>query len=93
MANHHRWEGPEVHLHHNPLDVLTIPVLTGSVLTWSVMPWAGWLWEHFPTPTMVYMGISAVFMLFQMSDKLGWLERFKKRELRELQDTPDNPGT
>lgn len=64
---------------HDTIEMLTWPVLTGSVAVWPVWPWFGALWQHAPTPTAIYMAISALFMLFQMSDKLGWLDRFKKR--------------
>lgn len=76
MANHQGAEGATVH--HNSLDFLTWPVLTGSVFAWPIWPWAAALWAYAPTPTAIYMGVSAAFMLFQMSDKLGWLERFKR---------------
>lgn len=78
MANHHA-EGHGA-VHHNLVDTLTWPVATGSVLVWPVWSWFGWLWANAPTPTALYMVISAAFMLFQMSDKLGWLDRFKKRQ-------------
>jgi hypothetical protein len=58
------------------LDALNWPVLGISVASW---PFLGDLLEHLPTPTIVYMAISGSFMLFQMCDKLGWLERFKRR--------------
>lgn len=64
--------------HH--LDALNWPVLGVSFALW---PWFADLWVHVPGPTAVYMGISATFMLFQMSDKLGLLERFKRREKPE----------
>jgi hypothetical protein len=60
---------------HPHLDLLNWPVLGVSFALW---PWLGDLWAHMPTPTAVYMGVSASFMLFQMSDKLGLLERFKR---------------
>lgn len=87
MANHSRNEGAG-EVHHNPLDVLAWPLAVASPLVWPVAPWAAWLWEHAPTPTALYMVVSAAFMLFQMSDKLGMLDRFKRRELREPPEEP-----
>jgi hypothetical protein len=75
MANHWR-NGNANTMHHNSLDVLNWPILGVSVLSW---PFLGELWEHMPAPTVVYMAVSGSFMLFQMCDKLGWLERFKRR--------------
>lgn len=85
MANHHSEGRGAVH-HHFDLDALTVPVLAGSLLTWPIWPWFDALWAHLPTPTAVYMGVSAAFMLFQMSDKLGLLERLKRRP---KYDNPD----
>lgn len=62
--------------HHNPLDFLTWPVAAVSLMSW---PWLAEFWAHMPTPTGVYMVISAGFMLFQIADKLGLLERFKRK--------------
>lgn len=62
-------------MHHNPLDVLAWPVAGVSVLSW---PFLGTLLQHLPAPTIVYMTISAGFMLFQVCDRMGWLERFKR---------------
>lgn len=73
-----RYEATAVH-HHPYLDLLNWPLVLGSVLVWPLWPWFNSLWEHFPTPTAFYMVVSAAFMLFQMSDKLGWLERVKRR--------------
>lgn len=67
--------------HH--LDALNWPVLGVSFAVW---PWLGDLWAHVPAPTAVYMTVSAAFMLFQMSDKLGLLERFKRSHKAELKD-------
>lgn len=64
--------------HH--LDAFNWPVLTISLVSW---PWLGELLTHVPGPTAVYMTVSAAFMLFQMSDKLGLLERFKRRPKSE----------
>lgn len=83
MQNHHEGAGA---VHHNSLDVFTWPLAVTSPLVWPVAPWASWLWEHAPTPTAVYMVVSAAFMLFQMSDKLGLLERFKRKPQRETED-------
>lgn len=85
MSNQPRERAGTV-LHHNPLDALTWPVLTGSVFTWPVWPWAAALWAYAPTPTAIYMAVSALFMLFQMCDKLGLLERFKRRSLGQEED-------
>jgi len=75
MAANHR-EHPGVGMHHHTIgDILTWPVAGLSVLSW---PFLGDLLEHMPTPTALYMVVSAGFMLFQMSDKLGWLERWKR---------------
>jgi hypothetical protein len=62
------------------LDALNWPVLGISIASW---PWLGTLLEHMPAPTVVYMTISASFMLFQMCDKLGLLERFKRRQPKQ----------
>lgn len=74
MANH--WHKGHGDVHHNPLDALNWPVIGVSAALW---PFLGDLWSHMPGPTAVYMGVSAAFMLFQMSDKLGLLERFKRK--------------
>ncbi len=74
MANHREQNGAGMQ-HHNPLDLLAWPVAGVSLLSW---PWLGELWTHMPTPTGIYMAISAGFMLFQVADKLGWLERIKR---------------
>lgn len=73
----YRHEGTTVH--HNPLDIFTWPVVSASVTVWPIWPWFNALWAYAPTPTALYMVVSAAFMLFQMSDKLGLLERFKRR--------------
>ena len=70
MAN--RRSGKIMHQH---LDALNWPVLGVSVASW---PFLGHLLERVPGPTLAYMTISGSFMIFQMCDKLGWLERFKK---------------
>lgn len=84
-----RLEGGD-NVHHSPLDFLAWPVAAVSPLVWPVVPWASWLWEHAPTPTALYMVISAAFMLFQMCDKMVLLERFKRHH-KELPDLPDAP--
>lgn len=76
MANHH--SGNTMHQH---LDALNWPVLGVSVASW---PFLGALLEHLPAPTIAYMAISGSFMLFQMADKLGWLERLKRRSKGDL---------
>ncbi len=86
MANHLEGRGT-VH-HHPDLDMLNWPVAGIAVLTW---PFLEHLWDRLPGPTALYMVISAAFMLFQMSDKLGLLERWKRRpKLSEL-PTPNDP--
>ena len=70
--------------HH--LDAMNWPVMTVSLVSW---PWLGELLTHLPGPTAIYMAISATFMLFQMSDKLGWLERLKRP--RKLIAPPEPP--
>lgn len=77
MANHWRHEGVRA-VHHNSLDFLTWPILTGSVFAWPIWPWFNALWAYAPTPTAIYMAVSALFMVFQMCDKMGLLERFKR---------------
>lgn len=67
-------------MHHNSLDALMWPVAGVSVASW---PFLDWLLHHLPAPTIVYMSISGAFMLFQMCDKLGWLERLKRRKTPE----------
>lgn len=73
MANHSR-NGNAM---HNPLDALNIPVLGISVASWPFLPW---LLAHMPTPAIAYMALSGAFMVFQMCDKLGWLERLKRKQ-------------
>lgn len=73
-------------VHHTALDVYNWPTAFISVSVW---PFLNRLWEHAPTPTAVYMVVSAAFMLFQMSDKLGLLDRFKRRPA--MLDPPDKP--
>jgi hypothetical protein len=68
----HAHQGANVH--HNPLDVFNWPVLGVSIAVW---PWLGDLWALVPGPTAL-----------QMSDKLGLLERFKRRELQDLPEDP-----
>jgi hypothetical protein len=74
MASHSRNGNAET-MHHNPLDALNWPVLGVSVASW---PFMSWLLEHLPAPTIAYMAVSGGFMLFQICDKMGWLERFKR---------------
>ena len=84
VANHSEGHGA-VH-HHNPLDVLNWPTIGVAVVTW---PFLNDLWAYVPGPTAFYMIVSAAFMLFQMSDKLGLLERWKKRI--PLIEPPEQP--
>lgn len=87
MANHKHGGAAEMHYFGEGLEW---PVAFASVLVWPVWSWADTLWQHFPTPTALYMAVSALFMLFQMSDKLGWLHRFKRRTLTEPPEKPDH---
>ena len=57
-------------------DVLNWPVALCSV---SVAAFFDKFWQYFPNATTVYAVISALFMVFQMLDKLGHLERFKNK--------------
>jgi hypothetical protein len=68
---------------HHHLDTLNWPVAGVTVVSW---PWLNELWAYVPAPTAVYMIVSAAFMLFQMSDKLGLLHRFK----RHAPETPED---
>lgn len=65
------------------LDMLNWPVALCSI---SILPWLHDLWAHFPTATAFYTAVSASFMLFQMFDKLGWLDRLKRRKPRSKND-------
>jgi len=86
-ANHmHRHHGGEM---HHTWDALSWPVALTSPLVWPTWPWAADLWAHAPTPTALYMVVSAVFMLFQMSDKLGLLRRFVKPN--RMEEPPEKP--
>ena len=68
------------------LDALNWPILGIAVVMW---PFLNDLWAYVPGPTAFYMVVSAAFMLFQMSDKLGLLDRFKMRpRLLELPEQP-----
>lgn len=59
------------------LDPLNWPVAVCSV---TVSVWFRDLWALIPGPTTVYAVVSVGFMLFQMADKLGLLERFVRRK-------------
>ena len=63
------------------LDFLNWPV---GLVSLSILPWMHDLWTHFPSATAIYAAISAGFMVFQMCDKLGWLDRLKRKK------TPSN---
>jgi len=69
-------------MHFPNLDFLNWPVVAVSLVS---LPWLSDAWTHMPTPTTVYAAISATFMIFQMLNALGLLERFKRRKL----DPPD----
>ena len=62
--------------HHFDFEPLNWALIGLNIPVWV---WLDTLWHHLPGPTAVYMAVSAAFMLFQMSDKLGLLERFKVR--------------
>jgi len=57
-------------------DMLNWPV---AVCSLSILPWLKDLWDHAPGLTGVYTSVTTLFMLFQMADKLGLLERFKRK--------------
>lgn len=59
---------------HQTLDHLNWPV---ALCSFSIIPFLQHLMETVPGPTTIYTVISAAFMLFQMSDRLGLLDRFK----------------
>lgn len=80
----HTHEGD--HVHHTPLETLNWPIAGVSLALW---PFLGDLWYYVPGPTALYMVVSAAFMVFQMSDKLGILERFKRRQT--VTGPPDQP--
>ncbi|MEL7086865.1 MAG: hypothetical protein AAGL98_00235 [Planctomycetota bacterium] len=85
MLEHHDHRAGE-DVHHSSLDFLNWPTVFINATLW---PWLNAMWQHAPTPTAVYMIVSAAFMLFQMSDKLGLLERLKRRP--KLLDVPEDP--
>ena len=80
----------ELRMEHSPLDPAAL-VVGGSSL--AAFPWLNWLLEHWPTPTTWYMVVTVCFMLFQMADKLGWLERFKRRVTGKTPEIEEPPGT
>jgi hypothetical protein len=61
------------------LDFLNWPVAVVSTVSLPWL-WLGHLWEYMPTMTAVYTTITIAFMLFQMADKMGWLDRFKRKQ-------------
>lgn len=61
---------------NNWLDLLNWPI---AVCSLSIVPWLDDLLRHLPGPTTFYAAVSVLFMLFQMADKLGLLEHFKRR--------------
>lgn len=66
--------------HH--LDSLNWPVL-GLNVTVLGYNWHD-LWNAMPGPTALYAFLSAVFMLFQMAERMGYVERWKhRREVKE----------
>ena len=67
----------DVEMQGSGLDLLNWPVALCSI---SILPWLNDLWAHVPTATTVYTAVSAGFMVFQMCDKLGWLDRFKRKK-------------
>jgi len=62
--------------HGTDLNLLNWPVAGISL---GVSVWFHDLWQAMPGPTAVYAFVSALFMLFQMADKLGLVDRFRKR--------------
>jgi delta-aminolevulinic acid dehydratase/porphobilinogen synthase len=71
--------GPEMHPeHHIFSDGATWSI---AFATTSVLPWLDTLWEHVPSITVAYMAVSGAFMLFQVADRMGWLDSLKQRRL------------
>lgn len=66
----------EIGMQEHGLDLLNWPVVVCSL---SVLPFLDELWRHLPSLTAVYTTVTVLFMLFQMADKLGLLDRFKRR--------------
>ena len=85
MTSHYKNGAGAVH-HHTVGDIITWPLAAASIGIWPIWPWFAVLWAYAPTPTTLYMVVSAAFMLFQMSDKLGLLERFKWRRSADTED-------
>lgn len=77
-------------VHHNSFNLDALNWLVAPApLVWPIWPWFDAIWRHAPTPTALYMGISGAFMLFQMCDKMGWLDRAKRR--KGDMSLPDSP--
>lgn len=62
-------------MHH--MDFLNWPVIGLNV---AVIAWFHDLMALFPTATTIYTAVTIMFMLFQMADKLGWLESLKSEK-------------
>lgn len=60
----------------NDLSWLNWPVIGGNVTVITL--WHS-LWDHVPTLTTLYTGVTIVFIIFQMADKLGFLDGIKQR--------------
>lgn len=65
-------------MHNFNLDAFNWPV---GVVSLASLPWLQEAWEHMPAPTSVYATISAAFMIFQMLNALGLLDKFKRRKV------------
>lgn len=84
-SSHHAEELRPVE-HHSALDVFNWPVAFVSVSLW---PWLDHLWHNMPGPTAIYMSVSAAFMIFQMSEKMGLLDKFKRRATEDAPSVPE----
>lgn len=67
------------------LDFLNWPV---AIVSLGILPFLHDLWHHMPTGTAVYTTISAGFMLFQMADKMGWLDFLKRTRSKDDEKRP-----
>lgn len=59
------------------INFLTWPMVAANI---TVIAWFQDLMNHFPGPTTIYTVVTTLFMVFQMADKLGWLDRFKPKK-------------
>jgi hypothetical protein len=85
------WNKGPGKVHHHFADDIGWILVPASISVWPIWPWFNALWEHAPTPTALYMIVSAAFMLFQMFDKMGLLERFKRHGKSEASEPPELP--